>query len=264
MCLYRLTTTFDCLWPKYIFPGRKYFAFSADFKCPGAAEVKKHKPKNLQNFNLKEAKTPKLQLSSSNRHDWQHSTPLQRCSVGSGSESSITGDHGWANIKPKNTRASGHPEQPSRHSHNHTSVRAAREELHPWVCDPSNGKWCIIEERAGELMKRVARWHFQSDVWSRMTFTEKKPKRQSVRKKKRASVYYTGVAQDNVRMWSSFQHDSDSLAELSFMSSGSVIWLDGSESFQLVIDWIWEGRMTFKSQERRFSSADEFRYFYIV
>lgn len=48
----------------------------------------------------------------------------------------------------------------------------------PRVCDPANGKWCIIEKRDGELMKRVAGWHFQSDVWSRMTFTEKKPQRQ--------------------------------------------------------------------------------------
>lgn len=204
------------------------------------------------------------------------SAPLQRCSVGSGRGSSITGDHGWANIKPKNTRASGHPEQPSRHSHNHTSVRAAREELHPWVCDPSNGKWCIIEERAGELMKRVARWHFQSDVWSRMTFTEKKPKRQSVRKKGplyiiRESRRITWECETHFNMTQTRWQSCHFCLQV---SSGGVIWLDSSASSQNVIHWIWGGKMKFiglylkvtEEQNHWWSllktdSADEFRYF---
>lgn len=67
-----------------------------------------------------------------------------------------------------------HPQHPSPQSYNPTS------EPHPG-CDPSNGKWCIMEERVSELMKRVAGWHFQTDNWSRMTFTQEKPQRQSLK-----------------------------------------------------------------------------------
>lgn len=54
-------------------------------------------------------------------------------------------------------------------SHNHTA--APETEKKRRVCDSSNGKRCVMEKRAGELMKRVLRWHFQSDVWSTVTFT---------------------------------------------------------------------------------------------
>lgn len=99
-----------------------------------------------------------------------------------------------------------HPEHPSLQSHSTTS------EPHPG-CDPSNGKWCIMEERAAELMKRVAGWHFQTDNWSRMTFTQKKPQRQSL---KRVLWLLYGSRAEKRETLRPFLRGTGSLAELSF------------------------------------------------
>lgn len=102
------------------------------------------------------------------------STAVQQCTMGNGWGSSLTGDHGWANnIKPEHLSARTSRAAAFSVSQSHFSTCSLRR-TSPWVCDPSNGKRCIIEKRAGELMKRGAGWHFQSDVWSRMTFTEKR------------------------------------------------------------------------------------------
>lgn len=60
----------------------------------------------------------------------------------------------------------------SQSQQSHSSLCRSRRSS-PCVCDPSNGKRCIMEKGAGELMKRPVGWHFQSDVCSSMTFTER-------------------------------------------------------------------------------------------
>lgn len=139
------------------------------------------------------------------RHDWRPS-PLRRCSTRGSRESAIADDHGRANIQAKHPsgRASGTVSQ----SH----FRAS-----PWLCDPSNGERCINATKAGELMKRVAGWHFQTDEWSGMAFTQERPRRLSFRRG--LSVIWEQCMK--CKVW--LQHDSD-WHRCQFLSPG-IIWL---------------------------------------